>query len=73
MAEKKRRSIKHSLISGVIVLAILFGSRGYWSGQGFGYLVIAAIAASIMAEYATARILHFLDRRDRKNDQPDEK
>lgn len=60
MADRPKRSLKHSLISGLIVLSILWITRGYWSGQGLLYLVIAALISGVMAEYATKHILRFM-------------
>jgi hypothetical protein len=61
MAERPRRSLKHSLLSGLIVLAILWVTRGYWSGQGFTYLVIAALVAGIMGEFAATFLMRQLN------------
>lgn len=54
---KRPRSLKHSLISGLFVLVVLWFSRGYWSGQGIAYLVgaaaIAGLFGEILATYTT--------------------
>lgn len=71
MADQPKRTLKHSLISGLIVLAILWVTRGYWSGQGLTYLVIAAIVAGIMGEFAATFLLkQFNPKKDQPNDEP---
>jgi hypothetical protein len=57
MAEKPNRSLKHSLTSGLVVLVILWFSRPFWSGQGFGYLIGAALAAGIAGEFVATMLL----------------
>ncbi len=54
MSDNKRptrpRSLKHSLISGLFVIVILWFSRGFWSGQGIAYLLGAAAIAGLIGE-----------------------
>jgi hypothetical protein len=44
------------------VLLILWFTRQYWGGQGIGPLILAALIAGIMAEYATTQILRLIAR-----------
>jgi len=57
-----KRTLAQSLLSGVIVLLILWFTRQYWGGQGIGPLVLAALIAGIMAEYAATKILRLVAR-----------
>jgi membrane-bound metal-dependent hydrolase YbcI (DUF457 family) len=59
---KPKRGLSHSLLSGLIVLLILWFTRQYWGGQGIGPLILAALVAGIMAEYATTQILRLIAR-----------